>query len=50
MVIKQYAFNCDEKTIKNIDNIIEVSNLKYRDRSQFIILAIQKLIKEEQHN
>ncbi|MBI5803377.1 hypothetical protein HY448_01690 [Candidatus Pacearchaeota archaeon] len=50
MVIKQYAFNCNEKLIQDIDKIVSVSNLKYRDRSQFIILAIQKLIKEEKQN
>ena len=50
MTIKQYAFNCDEKLIQEVDKIVSTSNLKYRDRSQFIILAIQKLIKEEERS
>ena len=47
--MKLYNFNCDEKLIEQVDKIVLNSKLKYRDRTQFIILAMQKLIAEEKN-
>ena len=48
MKLKQYAFNCDSDLIKRINTIISKHKYKYKDRTQFIILAIEeKLNKEE---
>lgn len=48
MKLKQYAFNCDSELIKRIDTMIGKSKYRYKDRTQFIILAIEeKLNKEE---
>ena len=48
--MKLINFNCDENLIDEVDKIVENSNSKYKDRTQFMILAIQKSIKEELKN
>lgn len=47
MAQKLFNFNCGEELIKKIDGIVDDSKNKYKDRTQFLILAIQeKLVKE----
>lgn len=40
-------FYIDEELINNVDDIISKSNNKYKDRTQFIVLAIQEKINNE---
>ena len=50
MALKQYAFNCDPNLIKNIDTFISKiskTRSKYKDRTQFIILAIEEKLSHE---
>ena len=41
MAIKQYAFNCEESFINKLDNFIK-NKIKYKDRTQFILMAIEE--------
>lgn len=45
--MKLYNFNMEEELIQQMDNVIVNSNSKYKDRTQFIIIAIQNQIKNE---
>lgn len=47
MKLKQYAFNCDPDIIKKIDSFISKNRSKYKDRTQFIILAIEEKLTQE---
>lgn len=47
MVKTLYNFNMDKELIDKVDEVIAKSNNKYKDRTQFVILAIQDLIKKE---
>ena len=46
MVIKQYGFNVDDSLMKKVDDIVKKNN-KYKDRTQFIVLAIENLCSSE---
>lgn len=37
----------EEELIEQIDKVIENSNNRYKDRTQFVIIAIQDKIKKE---
>ena len=45
--MKLYSFNMKEGLIDQVDKVIESSNNRYKDRTQFVIIAIQELIKKE---
>jgi len=45
--MKLYNFNFEEELIKQIDKAVSKSNNQYRDRTHFIILAIQEKLKKE---
>jgi len=49
MGLKQYAFNSEEQLIEEIDTVVKDSKSKYKDRTQFIILAIQEKLEREKN-
>lgn len=46
-MIKQYAFNSDTAFIKRINSFIDKHKSKYRNRTQFIIQAIEEKLERE---
>ena len=48
MTTKLFNFRCEEKLIKEIDTLVKKSNSKYKDRTQFTILAIKEKLSKEQ--
>lgn len=47
MTKRLFSFNIDEELINQVDNTISNSKSRYKDRTQFIILAIQEKLKKE---
>jgi len=46
---KLFNFNLEETLIKEVDKIISKSKNKYKDRTQFVILAIQQKLEKEEN-
>jgi len=42
-----FNFQCDEELIKLIEEVIDRSNNQYKDKTHFIILALQEKIERE---
>ena len=42
-------FMCDDELISTIDEFIKLSNNKYKDRTQFIIISMQDLLAREKN-
>jgi len=47
MKTKQYAFNSDPDFIDKLDNFISLNQRKYRNRTQFILQAVEEKMDRE---